>query len=363
MPLIFGAQGVQPSLRGQPTNVFGLQAGACQIIPAGTWYIGKKYARVQELDTITGIWRPIGDDAPFGYYRSDGANVRIANQTGCAIGALMTTAGTGYTSAPTVVASAGGSIWQPIVGGAINTSVTVTNGGSNYTYPPLVQFSAPGAPGIQATGYCTLSSGAVSTVTVVDQGGGYTQAPTITFTNDPREGLNGVSTGSGAVATAVLTGAGTIVGVLCLDHGTPLTALPTLTFSGGGGSSAAATVLMDWCFLNATLTAAGVAYNATGGYVVVTAANVPVTGGTGTNPTTQNSLLKPRPARLLWPTTTSGALNANTGVLVDDGGHYLKVPLASEVEILFGCTIVTTAASLTSPTVGGLPDTVTMLPI
>lgn len=359
MPLVFGGTGVVPSTRGQASTVFTLQAGAVQIIPAGTWYIGsRKYSRVQEFDPTMGIWRNIGDDSPFGYVRSDGVNVRLANQTGCAIGALMTTAGTLYTSAPTVTPSAGASVWQAIVGGALNTTVTVSNGGASYVYPPLVEIAAPPAPGIQATAYCTLSGGAVSTITVDNQGAGYTQAPQISLINDSRD-----TTGYNAQATCVLTGAGTITGVLCTDHGTPLTALPTLAFSGGGGSAAAATVLMDWCFLNATLTAAGVAYNATGGYVVVTAANVPVTGGTGTNPASQNALLKTRPARLLWPTTTNGALAAATGVIVDDGGHYLKVPLASEVEINFGNSIVTTAASLTAPTVGGLADTIQMFPI
>lgn len=362
MPLVFGSQGVQPTLRGQPTNIFSMQAGATMIVPNGTWYVAKKYARVQEQDPITGIWRAIGDDGPWSYVRSDGANIRLANQTGCAIGALMTTAGTGYTSAPTVTPSTGSSIWQAVVGGAINTTVTVSNGGSGYTYPPLVQFAAPGSPGIQATGYCTLTSGAVSSITVVDQGAGYTQAPVITITNDPREGLNGVATGSGAIGTCVLTGAGTITGVLCLDHGTPLTALPTLTFSGGGGASAAATVLMDWCLTGATVTGGGVAYTATAAFVVVTAVNRVVTGGTGTNPTTQNSILRQRPARLLYPTSASGVLTA-TGLIIDDGGHYLAVPAVGDLQISVGQSIVTTAVNLTTPTVGGQNDVVQMYPI
>lgn len=361
MPLVFGAQGVQPSLRGLASNVFALPAGQALIIPNGTWFIERKYAHVQELDTVSGLWRSIGGDAPFGYIRSDGANIRLANQTGCAIGGLMTTAGSGYTSAPTVTPSAGGSIWQAIVGGAINTTVTVTNGGSGYTYPPQVVFSAPNTADFQATGYCALTSGAVSSVTVVDQGAGYTIAPTVTFINDPREGYNGTSVGANAAAITTLTGAGTITGLLCLDHGNPVTTLPTLTFAGGGGSSAAATVLMDWCITGYTVTTAGAAYTAGAGGVEVSANNRVVAGGTGTNPSSQNNLLRQRRASIFAPTSGAGAITA-TGLQVNDGGHYLYAPGANDILIVPGQTIVTTAAVLVL-TVGGLTDVVNMFPI
>ena len=59
---------------------------------------------------------------------SDGQNYRLANLTGCPVGALMTNVGSGYTSAPTVAASAGSSAWTAVVGGAINSTVTVTTG-------------------------------------------------------------------------------------------------------------------------------------------------------------------------------------------------------------------------------------------
>lgn len=361
MPLVFGAQGVQPTLRGQASNVFALPAGQAMIVPAGTWYIERQYAHVQELDTVTGLWRSIGADSPYGYIRSDGANIRLANQTGCAIGGLMTTAGTGYTSAPTVTPSAGGSIWQAIVGGAISTTVTVTNGGTGYTYPPQVVFSAPPSPGIQATGTAALTSGAVSSITVIDQGAGYTIAPTVTLINDPREGLNGTTVGSNAAATTVLTGAGTITGLLVLDHGNAVTALPTLTFAGGGGASAAATVLMDWCITGYTVTTAGAAYTAGAGGVEVSANNRFVAGGTGTNPNSQNNILRQRRASIFAPTSGAGAITA-TGLQVNDGGHYLYAPGANDILIVPGQTIVTTAALLVL-TVGGLTDVIEMYPI
>lgn len=362
MPLIFGGQGIQPTLRGQATNVFAMQAGQTWIVPPGTWYVGKKYARLQELDPITGIWRNIGDDGPWNYVRSDGNSVRLANQTGCAIGALLTNVGSAYTSAPAVAASAGASIWQAIVGGALNTTVTVTSGGTGYVYPPLVQFGAPPPGGIQATGFCTLSAGAVSSVTVVDQGAGYNQAPTISFINDTREGLNALGTGSGALAIATLTGAGTITGLVCLDHGTPLTSLPTLAFTGGGGSAAAATTLMDWCITGYTVTTAGAAYTAGAGGVEVSANNRLTTGTAAiTNPTMMANIVRQRRASIFAPTSGAGAITA-TGLQVNDGGHYTYAPGQNDTLIITGQSIVTTAANL-ALTVGGLTDVVELIAI
>src|SRR5262249_7536234 len=151
-------------------------------------------------------------------FHSDGNNLRLANLTGCVVGVNLTTAGSSYTTAPTISVSAGGAKFQAIVGGAVATSVTVTNAGTNYTYPPIVVFTAPGNPGIQATGHATLSGATVGSIVVDNQGAGYTSPPTITLLNDPREGLNGTTIGVNAAAVATLTGSGTVTGVLVLDH-------------------------------------------------------------------------------------------------------------------------------------------------
>src|SRR5574337_537712 len=126
MPLVFGAQGVTPSLRGVPSQVYSLNAGEVMLIPPGAWAVKPgRYSQVQEFDPVTGTWRGIGDDSnAYKYLNSDGVNFRIANQTGCAVGALITNVGYSYTSAPTVTASAGGSVWQAIIGGAISTTIT-----------------------------------------------------------------------------------------------------------------------------------------------------------------------------------------------------------------------------------------------
>lgn len=326
---LFSGPGVTPSLKGLASNVISLSAGECWTISPAGWYQIKtgKYTIVQQQDPITGIWRSIGGGSNNGstdYFYSDGVNYRLANQTGCTVGAYVTNGGTGYTSAPAVAATGGGNpIFRAIVGGAVNTSVTVTNGGNNYTYPPIVLFSAPPPGGVQATGHATISSNAVATVVVDDQGAGYSSPPSVTFINDPREGVNGVTQGANAAAVCVLTGAGTITAIVVVDHGSPLTgqtAVPTLSFSGGAGSGAAAIAIVDWVIQAYSVTTSGTGYT---GSVLVSAFGPSFSGAAYTNPTISSALVRGRMALIGAP---AGTNIAATGQTVYDGGVYAGVP-------------------------------------
>lgn len=362
MPLYFGGQGVTPSLEGLPSSAISLAAGECWTIPAG-WFECKPgpFTVIQNYDPITGIWRSIGGGqlsiGSLERIRSDGVNYRLANQSGCAVGAVVTTAGSGYTSVPTVSASSGGSIWRAIVGGAIATSVTVTAGGSGYTYPPVVVFALPPNGGVQATGTCTISAGVVTAVVVTNQGAGYNSAPTVSFLNDPREGQNGTTVGVNAAATATLTGAGTITAVVCLDHGTAVTgtSVPTLTFSSG---AAAATIVMNWSITAYTVSAttAGSGYTTP---VIISAYETPISGSVLTNPLIQNALVKRRNAFILG--AISGVAITATGQTVLDGGVYDVVPTVYVQSAgIQGAAAV--QAVFTSPTMGGVSDTSTIFP-
>jgi len=353
---LFSGPGLIPSLKGVTTNVVTLSSGQCQLISPAGWYMVNTglYTTVQQYDPITGIWRNIGNGDHQGgvrYIYSDGVNYRLANQTGALVGALLTNAGSGYTSAPTVTASAGSSIWRAVVGGAVSTTVTVTNGGTNYTYPPQVQISAPPAGGVQATGYSTLTSSAVSSVTITNQGAGYASAPTIVFVNDPREGVNGVTQGYNAAAVATLTGAGTVTAVLCLDHGQGAQAtLPTLAFGGGGGASAAATGIMCWSI---TAYAAGTAGTGLSGSVAQISAEdaFPTTAAAYTNPYIQSGLVRTRNANIKAP-ISSGGITA-TGAIIYDGGIYTSSP----TPLVNATASVVTAAPVVTFTLGGQTDT------
>ena len=354
MPLFFSGQGVNTDLQGNVTNVVTLQAGQVYPLPNQWLEIRTgKYTTIQEYDPITTIWRSIGGGTGSGSLeriKADGNNYRLANQTGCLVGVNLTTAGAGYTSAPVVTATTGSAVLKAIVGGAVAASPTVTNGGTGYTYPPLVLISPPPSPGVQATAYCTLSGSAVSTVTITDQGAGYTAPPTITFVNDPREGQNGVTQGSGAAAVATLTGSGTITAVLVLDHGTPLTSAPSITFTGGGyTSTAVGGPIMCWTITAITVSVSGSGYAAP---VIISAYDSALAASIYTNPTTQSALVKGRNAFIVG--AVSSAQLTATGTVVKDGGIYYGTPNLFAYGFIpgAGATVATMAG-----TMGGTSDT------
>lgn len=333
-------------------NVLTMAAGAVYIFPAGQFYVSTGiYTSLQLKDPVTGLWRvPQTDGTGPTFITSDGANVRIANLAGCALGAVVTTAGSGYTSAPAVTASAGGSTWQAIVGGAINATVTITTAGTGYLFPPQLFVSAPPPGGVQASAVCTISAGVINAVTVVNQGAGYTVAPTITVINDPRD-----TAGSGGVLTvnATLAGAGTITAVMVTNHGSPVTAVPTLTFTGGGGSSAAATAVMQFAATGFTVGTAGAGYGNAQPFLVMAAGGVVAGSASTLNPQFGASILTPRTAFITGTSTAGGAITA-TGLVIQDPGVFQAVPTGF---VLAGGSGLATGQGVVTITVGGSTDT------
>jgi hypothetical protein len=176
--------------------------------------------------------------------------------TGGVTAVLVTSVGSGYTSAPTVTltgdgsgAGATASISAETTGYICATCVTITNGGSGYQSgaPPTVTFTS--STGSGATGVAVLSSvgtsvtnpGSLSVISMTTGGSGYTVAPTISFSGGG---------GSGATATAVLSTTGTTVTtgyvatVTLTTGGSGYTAAPTVVFTGGNGTGAAATTTL-----------------------------------------------------------------------------------------------------------------------
>ncbi len=334
------------------TNYIELAPGQVQLLPSGVLSVQTgPYSFLQFLDPVTGLWRGNPTQAPNQamYVNSDGQNYRVANLTGCALGAIMTNLGSGYTGVPTVTASSGGSTWTAIVGGSIGT-ITVGTAGANYTYPPKVFFQAPPPGGVPATGYATLSSGSVSAITLVDAGAGYTSAPSITLQPsqiDPNY-INGTITNAAATCVINATNAQKVTAVLNTSPGTALTAVPTLSFAGGSGTGAAATVVMCFAITAETITGGtnyigAVGWQSIGGQVTAT----DIIG----NPAVGSSLLQVRPA--------FGALTVTTGTLsaasVIDAGLFSAVPSA----IVLATTAPaspSTSATVGTPAVGGVND-------
>jgi len=179
-----------------------------------------------------------------------GARNAVASQSGSVTSVTVGTAGSGYTSQPTVAFGApndaGGiqATGTAVRSGGAVTSVSVSNGGSGYT-TPIVTFSAPqAAGGVTATGTLTVVSGVITAVVLVEAGSGYTAAPTVTIGN--------AGSGINAVLATPTIGASSITGITITNAGTGYSTVPTVTISGGGGTSAAAT---------AAITAGGVKIN------------------------------------------------------------------------------------------------------
>ena len=128
------------------------------------------------------------------------------------------------------------------------SAISITSAGSGYTSAPTVVFSGGNNPVTQATATCTVGNGAVLSITVTAGGSGYTSAPTISF--------SGGGSGSGASAAAVIGGSG-VTSVALTAPGAGYLAGDTLTvgFSGGGGTGAAATAHV-WPFVPAGTTLA-----------------------------------------------------------------------------------------------------------
>jgi len=177
-------------------------------------------------------------------YTSDGIVLRKYTYSATPINYISgfpITAGSGYTSAPTVTLSNGQSAIA-----TIGTSPSPVTG--IYTWTPASYSSAPtvtitGGGGTGATATATLTSGSgwvyngfvgigtVSSVTVTG-GVGYTQAPTVGFTG---------GNGSGATATATLP----VSSISVASGGTGYTSAPTVSFTGGGGAGLAATATIS----------------------------------------------------------------------------------------------------------------------
>ena len=311
------------------------------------------YCNVQRLDPSANVWRYSGDGGILSvpvYF--DGYTTRIANTTGCAVAALVSAAGSGYTSTPTVTASAGSSTWVAVVGGAISTATVISAAGAGYQFPPLVFIDAPPYPGVQASATATINNGTISGVIIDNQGAGYLFPPAAQLINDSRD-----SVGYGGQVTLALTGAQTITAVLCTNHGNPITSgtVPSLTFSGGGGSAATVTAIMDWTVNSVTISAAGAGYTSAAGAITAAGAGgylttTPVLLGTNTT----LDMTRWRPASIAMTTNASGGMTAAT---IIDGGRYQLTP----TPIITGAQAYTTVGTLAFA-MGGANGSIFMSP-
>jgi len=110
------------------------------------------------------------------------------------IQAIDSTANT-FTVSPACWVPSGALVSSTVV--ATVASIVITNAGTGYTSAPTLTFTG-GSPTVQAIGTCTVKNGSIETVTVVSPGYGYTSQPTIVLSY------------GNAVLTATLTSSPTV---------------------------------------------------------------------------------------------------------------------------------------------------------
>ncbi len=364
----------------QNSQQIAIPSSAGYTIPSGNWYLTLgPYTALQYFDSLANLWRtaqtgPTSDPVQVS---SDGANYRVKNVVGQCMAAVITAAGSGMnngvysTSLGTALAAAIGNsltfaetvgtptrraTYNLVVGGAINTSLTITAAGAGYAQFPMIVASDPPSGGVRATAVCTAltAGGGLSTVTVTNQGAGYTTAPTFTVVPQTSD-ING----NGAVLTATLTGSGTLTAMYATDPGAGYIAVPTLTFTGGGSPTATAVM----CLSVATVGAATVTGMSptSGVYPCAISAGYVAATPIYTNPSISTGLYTPQAGLILANVTGATTMTFGNGITASNtfpiyGGLHQAIPT---VAASFGLYTAYTPGTITM----GLPnDTIWLVP-
>jgi len=145
------------------------------------------------------------------------------------VAALTSTGGLGLAGDVTIVNSGGGGI---ILGQAGVLTVELLSAGSGYTSQPTVGFSVGGV----ATAGTAEAILGLGTITVSSGGAGYLSSPVVTIT-----GGGGVGASALAVVDSnpLSTTYGQVTGITVTNPGTGYTTLPTVTLAGGSPAQAA----------------------------------------------------------------------------------------------------------------------------
>jgi len=165
---------------------------------------------------------------PFISFSGGGGSGAVASlivSNGVITGYNLSNGGTGYTSAPTCTVSPS-PITATISAGGVS-GLTIVNGG-NYTTTPTIAFV--GTTGSGATATVTLTAGVITSYSITSAGTGYTTTPTVVIIPNNGGSITANLT-STSVSSLTITGGSNYVN-------------PSVSFSGGGGSGASATLIV-----------------------------------------------------------------------------------------------------------------------
>lgn len=346
-----------------------LGSGELYMIPSGQWQVlPGLYTFLQWWDPVTLIWRVLTTPAQSAgcILSSDGYNWRLANLTGCMVGAVVTNGGTGYTNGIYPAAGAGTSLTSPsvtvaagggsvvatcnmVVGGAINATITITTAGVGYLRPPVLKIDPPPAGGVPATAVCTLTGTGIGAVTVTNQGGGYTAVPKVTVVPWIQDAPP--STVAVLTINATLAQSGILVALTMANPGATMSSVPALTFT-PAPATVAATAIM--CFTVTTGVAQTSLTQQGTGNIGWVAGGLTAGTNTTTNPAITTGAFVPRPGYTAFNTTAGG------GITFLDGGLHQIIPTGIAYSTLSTGT-VGAAATAVAQTVGGAANDLSYL--
>jgi FtsP/CotA-like multicopper oxidase with cupredoxin domain len=152
--------------------------------------------------------------------------------------------GNNYTVPPTVIITGGGGTGATATAG-LNPigAVTLLTAGTGYTSAPTITLGAPNVAGVLATAATTVSGGTVNSITMVEPGSGYTNIvtpPTCTITGGG---------GTGATCSVMIPTLNMVGSITITNPGTGYTAQPMVYIvpnnAGGVGASAIARIAGD----------------------------------------------------------------------------------------------------------------------
>lgn len=323
-----------------------LAPGEIFLLPAGNWLVSLGgYMVLQYKDPVTSGWVN-GAGAAFTrtqYVTADGYNVRIANLTGCVVGANIVNAGSGYVQASTSITAIGGfngavPTFLPIVGGALAQSgsftLSPTTSGAGYGVAPQIVIPPPppasnnpnGVGGMSASAYAVIASGTISAISITNQGAGYPVAPPVAVVPSPFDPNLSVGITAATISLS-LVGTGSICGVICTNNGSPLPSgglnSVTLALAGAGSSGSLSAIIMQ-TIVSGSVSGPGVGYG-TAEFGVTTIGGVPAASAIAVSPAGLRLSWLPRPAQI-GITSANTSVSAGSPAVVYDGGLFLGTP-------------------------------------
>lgn len=255
------------------------------------------------------------------------------------VGVNVTSAGSGFTSAPTVTITGGGGSGATAVAN-LGTSATgsmssasVTSGGSSYTSPPTVTVSSPDGSG--ATFQAIITGAPVTAVSVNNSSANYcyasTVTPTVNLTTSPTTNTltpatPTVNMGSTGCIAAISLPSGSCPGAASTSFPIGSTAPP------GGGSGFSGSVTYNAAGTVSSITVSNVGSSYSNG-----ANNITISGGHGKNAFSCT----------ISPTFTTGKTISSISIPAGQGGEYMTSPTAS-----LGGSGPSQPSSTTMPTMG-----------